>query len=539
LVEIGRDFWMGKFEVSQKQWEAVMNSNPSAAADDPDTPVENISWKQIVEEFLIKVNEAEDGSPWRLPSESEWEYSCRAGTTSPHSCSNGSENFYVVSSNPDGFAKNSGTLLPNPWGLYDMHGNVWEWCRDSYHQSYYNAPLNETSWVDSLGVGRIVRGGSFGIPMSDCRSANRDWKNPDDVDKYTGFRLVRSEANDNVAPNTPILIAPADGQNEVYVLPKLVWSCLDPNGDPLRYDLFMGTQSDPPLIASNLTDTTYSPALLDLGANYYWKIEVKDQKGGFVSSRIARFTTHRPVEQEFELGYTGEVITMVFIDPGSYIMGTPDSFTLYDFDERPAHNVALTSRFWIGKYEVSQHQWEAVMLTNPSGFSGSDLPVENVTWEAITDTFLYRINISDSSSTWRLPTEAEWEFACRAETSTQFFWGNDNEFLAIENFSWYNENSANRTHHVGDFTRGIRPNPWGLFDIIGNVSEWCGDWYHQNYFGAPSDGSYWNSPAGTRRIHRGGNWGSLPFDCRASHRGRLFPDESRNTIGFRLVKSEQ
>ncbi|MDP8206412.1 MAG: SUMF1/EgtB/PvdO family nonheme iron enzyme [Candidatus Electryonea clarkiae] len=536
-VVITHDFWIGKYEVTQAQWLAVMNYNPSFSSPSPDRPVDNVSWREIVESFLANINESEEsGSTWRLPTEAEWEYACRAGTTTPFSCLDGAEKFYIYNRDTDDSTRITGSLLPSPWGLYDMHGNVWEWCRDSYRDSYEHAPGDGRSWGDSLGRGRVIRGGSYNLPLLDCRSANREWKSPTDSDKFTGFRLVISEINDNVSPLPATLAEPGIGTENIPVVTDLAWSCLDPNGDPLNYSIYLGLQNNPPLIASNISDTTFSVKMLQLGEIYYWKIEADDANGGFSTSNISHFRTHEPDAREFQLGNSGESISMIHIEPGVFRMGSGYEEPDFETDEQPPHEVTINNGFWIGKYEITQDQWEAVAGNNPSGFSGYyDLPVENVSWEAINDTFFTAVNSLDSSFIWRLPTEAEWEYVCRAGTSTRYFWGEDLDQNELGNYAWFLDKGMNRTHSVG----GKKPNPWGLYDILGNVDEWCEDWYHLNYYGAPEDGSSWLTPAGVRRVCRGGSWQSMYLECRSARKSRELPVNHNSGIGFRIIRIDR
>jgi formylglycine-generating enzyme required for sulfatase activity len=174
-----------------------------------------------------------------------------------------------------------------------------------------------------------------------------------------------------------------------------------------------------------------------------------------------------------------------------------------------------------------------VMGTNPSNFTGDpNRPVENVSWNDCQE-FITRINDFDLSYTYRLPSEAEWEYACRAGTTTRYYWGNDPNSTEIDQYAWYTDNSNSTTHPVGQKL----PNAWGLYDMSGNVREWSEDWYHESYSGATTDGSAWVSPSGSFRVIRGGGWRSGAGYCRSAFRGRLRSDGGYSFLGFCLARS--
>jgi formylglycine-generating enzyme required for sulfatase activity len=196
-------------------------------------------------------------------------------------------------------------------------------------------------------------------------------------------------------------------------------------------------------------------------------------------------------------------------------------------NEKPVHEVTISQPFYMGKYEVTQAQWQAVMGNNPSYFKdcGGNCPVEQVSWDDA-QSFINKLNESNDGFRYRLPTEAEWEYACRAGTTGDYA-GN------LSEMAWYSENSGNKTHAVG----GKQPNAWGLADMHGNVFEWCQDWYHETYYGAPTDGSAWLSRGEQKyRVLRGGSWSYLAASyARSAIRGSNTPDIRYTTVGFRVV----
>jgi formylglycine-generating enzyme required for sulfatase activity len=192
--------------------------------------------------------------------------------------------------------------------------------------------------------------------------------------------------------------------------------------------------------------------------------------------------------------------------------------------------VTITKPFYMGKYPVTQGQWQVVMGANPSQFKNRKHPVENVSWEDA-HTFIERLNRRQGCDDYRLPTEAEWEYACRAGSTASFPWGNDEHKLAEH--AWYFGNSGQMTHPVGEKT----PNAWGLHDMLGNVWEWVQDWYGEYENGPVTDPA--GPPTGTARVVRGGCWcNSTAWDCRPTDRDFwMKPDFRFGGVGFRLVFS--
>ncbi len=220
----------------------------------------------------------------------------------------------------------------------------------------------------------------------------------------------------------------------------------------------------------------------------------------------------------------------VLIPAGKFIMGSPsDEQGRWDA-EGPVHKVTIKNPFSMSKYPVTQKQWIAVMDYNPSQFKDEERPVENVSWNDVQD-FIKKLNEKDSTGKYRLPSEAEWECACRAGATTRYYFG-DNE-SELGDYVWYNENSGSETHPVGL----KKPNAWGLYDMHGNVWEWCQDNWHDSYNGAPSDGSPWESVSSADRVFRGGSWRHNARICRSAYRGRSDSDYHAGILGFRLLRT--
>jgi len=202
-------------------------------------------------------------------------------------------------------------------------------------------------------------------------------------------------------------------------------------------------------------------------------------------------------------------------------MGSPDSEKERDGDEGPVRKVQVAKAFYLSKYEVTQDQYRAVMGKNPSKFSGGNLPVETVSWD---EALACCKKIGG-----RLPTEAEWEYACRAGSRTRFCGGDDLDYAQLGEYAWYSGNSGNTTHAVGQ----KKPNSLGLYDMYGNVYEWCSDWYAA-YANAPTANPVGPS-SGQHRVYRGGSWYSIPRRCRSAFRNHDSPDSRVVGVGFRVA----
>jgi len=219
----------------------------------------------------------------------------------------------------------------------------------------------------------------------------------------------------------------------------------------------------------------------------------------------------------------------VYISNGSFEMGSNDG----DLDEKPIHRVTISKGFYMGKYEVTQEEFKKVMGTNPSYFENCPrCPVEKVSWVDAQE-FIKRLN-AKNEGIYRLPTEAEWEYAARAGTTTKWSFGNEERQLA--DYAWYYENSELKTnlktHEVG--TR--KPNQFGLYDMHGNVWEWCADWYGAYPTGNITDPT--GPSSGSKRVYRGGSFDKVALLLRASIRTFSSPSYSDSNLGFRMVRNE-
>ena len=428
------DYYIGETVVTQALWKAVMGNNPSRFKGE-NLPVEWISWHDC-KEFISKLN-ALTGKNFRMPTEAEWEYAARGGSKSrgyKYSGSNRLGDVAWYEDNSGGKTHEVGYKRPNELGLYDMSGNVWEWCSDWYG-AYSSASQTNPKGPDS-GTYRVFRGGCRFNFARYCRCSDRNYNDPDERG----------------------------------------------NGDGLRLCLFDNEESEP-------------------------------------SSDIPIVKTYSANGVSFD---------MIKVEGGTFTMGaTPEQGVDAWSDEKPAHKVTL-SDYYIGKTEVTQALWETVMGNNPSRFKGENLPVEKISWNDCKE-FISKLNAL-TGKTFRMPTEAEWEYAARGGSKSRgYTYSGSNR---LDDVAWYMDNSGGKTHEVGY----KRPNELGLYDMSGNVWEWCSDWFGD--YSSSAQNNPKGPDSGTGRVRRGGSWGSVAWSCHCSSREIRGPGNRNCLLGLRLCLSE-
>lgn len=262
-------------------------------------------------------------------------------------------------------------------------------------------------------------------------------------------------------------------------------------------------------------------------------------------------TPTQPLEKAIPMEIApSQKVEMVLIESGTFTMGATESDARRAFadflaswknlrtttepqlewflKQTPQHQVTISRPFYMGRYEVTQAQWESIMGENPSRSNGDLLPVERVSWKKCVE-FCRRLNSAQPDDGWeyRLPTEAEWEFACRAGSTGDYPSGD------IDELCWNIKNSEERPHPVGQ----KKPNAWGLYDMHGNVWEWCSDWFGEYSSEAATDPA--GPLSGSYRVARGGGYGGPPAEFRPAYRAYVPPHFRHNSFGFRLVRARR
>ena len=477
-VTLTKPFYMGKYEVTQEQWESVMSNNPSTRTKGAKLPVTDVSWNDC-QEFIKKLNAKTDGG-YRLPTESEWEYACRAGTTTAYSF--GDKITPKDANYDDSIGKPVivGSYRPNAFGLYDMHGNVWEWCEDWYGDYPAGAVTDPKGPAKGMlvGLARVLRGGSFLI-VGDSRARSS-------VRTIISFILGNHQADD-------------------------------------RSGFRLARTADIKAVASPTVTKPDSTAVLPATGNLL-VVPFTEAKAKEVQKEVAK-SLKKEVEEKEDLG-EGVKLEMVLIPAGKFKMGSPESEKGRNVRETQ-HEVTITKPFYIGKYEVTQEQWEGIMGKNPSDTKGATLPVTDISWNDCQE-FIKKLNAKTDGG-YRLPTEAEWEYACRAGTTTAYSFGDK----ITPKDANYDDSKIRKPVEVGSYN----PNAFGLFDMHGNVEEWCEDWYGAYPEGLVTDPK---GPAtGGNRVSRGGSFSGVYVpEASSSVRYLLFSLQSRSDrIGFRLVRT--
>ncbi|HUU26709.1 MAG TPA: SUMF1/EgtB/PvdO family nonheme iron enzyme, partial [archaeon] len=536
-------FQMSAAEITHTEYEAIMDTNPNFFTWDPYLPVYSIKWFDVVRfcnrlSAMAGLDSCYNLENWqcdfrkngfRLPTEAEWEYACRAGTTN---------NYYTGDSESDldraGWYKaNSGSLYhpvgqkePNAWGLYDMHGSVYEWCNDWWGSYRGESLTNPTGPVFS--IVRILRGGCRYDDFEKCSSWWRyyyfpDWQYPD-FGPNAGLRVVRRlETIPTFGLQGGILL---NGSGLESVSVQLY-------GNGVDTTLFTGVDGSYSL--TGLADGNYWIVVSKSGYSFTPEASEVTISGSDITVQdiIAEISVPIPGPLETEII---QGITLISLPGGSFQMGQEGTSSV------PVHTVTLDP-FWIAQTEVTQGQYRAVTGGNPSHFTGNDsLPVETVNWDdavrfcnylsklAGLDT-CYNTRTRECDFTkngFRLPTEAEWEYAARAGTKFWYYTGYFEKDLARA--AWYKTNSKGTTHPVAQ----KEPNVWGLYDMHGNVYEWCNDSWIDYTIESQTNPTGGPVTAITR-IFRGGSYDSQAVASRSAARGSTHLNLGYFNTGFRVV----
>ena len=472
-VTITDGFWIFDTACTQALWTAVMGANPSLFQS-PRRPVENVSWHDA-QKFIRRINNRLPGLDLSLPNEAQWEYACRAGTRTTYSFGQaippGRAHFGGLLS----LTASCASLPANSWGLYEMHGNVWEWCEDG-PRSYSVHPIADPLGPTDEHSHRVIRGGDWASEARAIRSANRESNHPSYRDWGIGFRCVRGLTGAEPEDNT---------KRELE--------------QPREF-------RRPFVIRSDVERISITPLRRPI-----WASSIGRDNFGLWS--------------EFRFGDGAGVATqrMRWIIPGRFAMGSAQDENGSESGEQPQHEVAISKGFWLFDTPCRQDLWSTVMGFNPSSFRGDHQPVENVSWIDAKE-FIHRINQSLTGLELSLPTEAQWEYACRAGTITPYSFGNTISTSQV-NFS------TDRTVSCAS----LPANPWGLYEMHGNVWEWCED-SHRTYSGHSVIDPTGPATTDLRRTLRGGSWDRPVENARSANRHVQNMHYKANNIGFRCVR---
>jgi formylglycine-generating enzyme required for sulfatase activity len=572
-VTLPNAFYLGRYEVTQAQWEARMGSNPSyfqsattqvPPAQIPERPVEQVSWNQIAGPggFMAQTG-------LRLPTEAEWEYAYRAGTTRafhgftgfPDGTNDDSqvENIAWYSSVSNIQTRPVGGKLGNGFGLHDMAGNVWEWVNDWYGS--YSAGTQTNPIGPTNGSYRVIRGGAWKDIPPELTASNRNGSTPDNTVNYLGCRAAKFPYAPSVTAVSPTTGPTAGGTvitltgtnltgatgvtvggvaaGSVQVIDATTVTAVTPPGSVGAKAVAVTTPSGTAWLAGAFT---YATGVVPSWATL---LEVHPDPKVVTDSTIRAAIVDSG--SAWRVLDSATQIEFVLIPPGTFQMGcSPSNLSNCASAESPARTVTLTNPLYVGRFEVTQGQWANIMGSNPSFFTSAtaevppelvlDRPVETVTWNMVAGPggFLSQVGM-------RLPTEAEWEYAYRAGTTTAYHGfngaqGGTNEEQLVGNIAWFREGGCDVGSRCQTRPVGLKAaNGFGLHDMSGNVWEWVSDWYGSYQSAGSSNPT--GPTSGWYKVVRGGNWDMPASACRSSARSYLVaPIHTGNGIGFRAVR---
>lgn len=574
-VQIDEPYALAKYPVTFEEYDAFCAATGREKPDDRGwgrgrRPVINVSWEDATAycEWLSE----QTGEAYRLPSEAEWEYACRAGTTTRYWWGDDWDPERATGAGGAEKTTEVDTHGPNPWGLHDIHGNVREWCEDRW-QADYREPRTQQAFAANGGSYRVLRGGSWGDDARDCRAAYRFALAPEYRGDDLGFRPARGQAPGALASGGAAgAFAPSRGAvSGANGKPAGRGESLLSHGDgesdfvpvqPIRRRVMPGGSASIPL-----ADLPPAPFVIRTDrAELVIQRVTRSDLGGWASGMGRdRFG----LWADFAIGDIRQRLR--WCPPGRFWMGSPENEAGRDY-EGPQTDITLEQGFWLFDTPVTQELYEAVTgKKNPSRFVSPTRPVEKVDWNDAQD-FMARINERMKQSDgdgdglqFTLPSEAQWEYACRAGTNTATYagpmeiLGKDNAPI-LDDIAWYGGNSGKdfeleeghdssgwpekQYDHSKAGTMPVkmkRLNPWGLYDMLGNVLEWCEDAWHGSHEGAAADGSPRQASkqdGEAHRVIRGGSWNDGAGHCRAACRYWHAPGFRLDVLGFRPARGQ-
>ncbi|NDK36782.1 formylglycine-generating enzyme family protein, partial [Rhodovulum sulfidophilum] len=592
-VDIAEPFALAKYPLTFEEFDRFCEVTGREKPDDRGwgrgrRPAINVSWEDAAA-YCDWLSD-ETGEAYRLPSEAEWEYACRAGTTTRYwwgddweaSRANGADG-------SSGKTTEVGTYDPNEWGLHDMHGNVDEWCQDHWSGNYEEPRSQAAFQSSSGGPSRVIRGGSWLNYARSCRSAFRGRVAPDYRYDILGFRPARGQApgaqtgRQGTAERSG-LRADETGKAEPPVERREgTPSQGDGESDfsrtePVRCRVMPGRSTSIPLAKLPPAPFVIRTDRAELVIQRITRSDLGSWASGMGRDRFGLWA-------EFALGDIRQRLR--FCPPGRFLMGSPsdeagyvamqDAIVSYKGAEEPQTEITFKHGFWLFDTPVTVAQWRAFMGTgahkmkpgayvwngkewafdekrgwDDPGFEQSeDAPVTCVGWEDACS-YLGWLNDRLDGIGLRLPSEAEWEYACRAGSQTPFvpsvaraFAGSD---IGTDEVN-YDGNYPIGEAPTGNWRQGtvpvkggpFRPNGWGVWHMHGNVFEWCEDEWHGSHEGASPDGRPWHASqqeGETSRVIRGGSWLGLARRCRSAYRFGLAPVGRGADLGFRPARGQ-
>jgi len=529
-VTISRGFWLFDTPCTQELWEAVTGEKPSHFQGDQ-RPVERVSWEDC-QKFNLRLSERCPGLILTLPTEAQWEYACRAGTQTATYAGDGAlDEIAWYDRNSASQTHPVGKLRPNGFGLHDMLGNVWEWCRDhlgrQYTQERIKDPLHE---LGESSADRVFRGGSWGSPAQYVRAACRSGLPPGRLGRILGFRCSSSGSEPRLEVRRP-------GDKETSRRPALLRSQRAVRGRRPKAERAEDSESasEDRLVRVTDRDSEYAP--VPRGPIVRLRTDLEDVF--LCQTPRPRWATRTGRDQfglwaEFTVPRqdNGAVCQRLrWIPPGRFPMGSAESEKGRYDDEGPQHEATVAEGFWLFDTPCTQALWEAVMGDNPSQFKGNRRPVERVDWQQASE---FAAKLSDLIGLpLRLPSETQWEYACRAGSEAATYAGdfdpNDPATQEeLRQIAWYSANAPRETHDVAE----LRPNRWGLYDMLGNVWEWCQDTWCDRY-----DQERQDETERTSRVVRGGSCETPARIVRAACRVGTHPGSRGYDLGFRCSSS--
>lgn len=580
-VTISQAFWMFDSPCTQALWNAVTGDTPSRYKGG-DRPVEQISWEDC-QKFSKQLSAKFADMELSLPTEAEWEYACRAGTT---------ETRYGEIDQVAWYSQNSSLethfvreKLPNQWGLFDTLGNVYEWCRDVWCRDYTDESVSDPFHDGEASADRVIRGGSWGYGAGYVRAAYRVKGSPGNRSSNVSFRCrvrelriqqaVELAAAEELRVETlesresaGTAMALDSGPSALASPARAAWiNLLNSDSDQTAIP-----QSPVVRIVTDVEELTLrqiqKPSWASaIGRDHFglW-CEFEIASDAWKELGVAKFDDEdqppEPLDEpaksvSLSLRSNVGVVTqrLRWIPPGQFMFGSPkgEPGRRDEYEFEPTQQI-VESGFWMFDTPCTQELWTAVMGNNQSFFKSPTRPVETVSWNACQE-FLDRLaeQCPGKGFEFELPSELEWEYACRAGTTEATYAGpmeilGERNALILDSISWYGGNcgiefdspfgwattdwqenqyefKAGGTHRVAM----KRANAWGLFDTLGNVYEWCVDVWRNS----DSESKEVAVPASAYRVVRGGSWDGHASYVRAAYRTVRSCGSGSGNVGFR------